>query len=126
TFLEAEQLAEIIGIDPEVADDMIIFAEEEAERIEREGEPEEEIAAEEAAAGEQPAEGLPSEEAAAIGDGEAAAEPLAPAPAGGFESLCQPEGEVQAAQEAQPTQEEQPPQSAESRQGEADRRPNTE
>ena len=40
TFLEAEQLSEIIGIDPEAADEMIIFAEDEAERIEREGEPE--------------------------------------------------------------------------------------
>src|SRR5262249_38653904 len=113
TFLEAEQLAEIIGIDPEAADDMIIFAEEEAERIEREGDPEEEIAAEEAAAGDQPAEGAPSEEAAAIADGEVPAEPVAPAPAGGFESLFQPEGEVQTAQEVPPPQEEQPPQSAE-------------
>jgi len=126
TFLEAEQLAEIIGIDPEVADDMIIFAEEEAERIEREGEPEEEIVAEEAAAGEQPAEGLLSEEAVAIVNGEVPAEPVAATPAGGFESLFQPEGEVQAAQEAQPPQEEQPPQSGESNGGEADRRPNTE
>jgi transcription termination/antitermination protein NusA len=128
TFLEAEQLAEIIGIDPEAADDMIIFAEEEAERIEREGEPEEEVAAEEAAAGEQPAEGTPSEEAAAIADGEVLAEPIAASPAtpGGFESLFQPEGEVQAAQEAQPTQEEQPSQSNESAQGEADSRPKAE
>jgi transcription termination/antitermination protein NusA len=128
TFLEAEQLAEIIGIDPEAADDMIIFAEEEAERIEREGEPEEEVAAEEAAAGEEPAEGAPSEEAAAIADGEVLAEPIAASPAtpGGFESLFQPEGEVQAAQEAQPTQEEQPAQSNESAQGEADSRPKAE
>jgi len=128
TFLEAEQLAEIIGIDPEAADDMIIFAEEEAERIEREGEPEEEVAAEEAAAGEQPAEGTPSEEAAAIADGEVLAEPIAASPAtpGGFESLFQPEGEVQAAEEAQPTQEEQPPQSNESGQGEADSQPKAE
>jgi|RhiMethySRZTD1v2_1073278.scaffolds.fasta_scaffold145999_2 N utilization substance protein A len=126
TFLEAEQLAEIIGIDPEAADDMIIFAEEEAERIEREGEPEEEVVAEEAAAEEQPAEGAPSEEAAAIVDGEVPAEPVLPAPAGGFESLFQPEGEIQAAQEAQPAQEEQPPQSHESGQGEADSQPKAE
>jgi N utilization substance protein A len=126
TFLEAEQLAEIIGIDPEVADDMIIFAEEEAERIEREGEPEEEVVAEEAAVGEQPAEGAPSEEAAAIADGEVPAEPVPPAGGGGFESLFQPEGEVQPAQEGEPTQEEQSPQSGESAEGEADRRPNTE
>src|SRR5262245_9946013 len=126
TFLEAEQLAEIIGIDPEAADDMIIFAEEEAERIEREGEPEEEVAAEETTAGEQPAEGAPSEEAAAIADGEVPAETVPPVPAGGFESLFQPEGEVQAAEEAQPAQEEQPPQSNESGQGEADSQPKAE
>src|SRR5262245_28772088 len=126
TFLEAEQLAEIIGIDPEAADDMIIFAEEEAERIEREGEPEEEVVAEEVAAEGQPAEGAPSEEAAAIADGEVPAETVPPVPAGGFESLFQPEGEVQAAEEAQPAQEEQPPQSNESGQGEADSQPKAE
>ena len=111
TFLEAEQLAEIIGIDPEVADDMIIFAEEEAERIEREGEPEEEVPAEPAA--EQPAEAVegaevseaPSDEAAAIAEGEIPAETTPETPAGGFESLFQPEAEA-----APPTPEEQPPQ----------------
>jgi Transcription elongation factor len=68
TFLEAEQLSEIIGIDPEAADEMIIFAEDEAERIEREGEPPEILAleqpVEEPAAEGQPAEGVVSEEAA--------------------------------------------------------------
>jgi transcription termination/antitermination protein NusA len=104
TFLEAEQLSEIIGIDPEAADEIIIFAEDEAERIEREGEPEEmqdqpvEVAT----------EGAVSEEAAAVAEGEVPAEAITnePAtPAGGFESLFQPEGEAQAAGEAQPSEE---------------------
>ncbi|MSR52843.1 MAG: transcription termination factor NusA [Gemmataceae bacterium] len=94
TFLEAEQLTEIIGIDPEVADDMIIYAEEESERIEREGEPEEEVPAEtpapEGEAGEV-VEGTVSEDSAAIAEGEVPAEAIAetsrPTPVGGFESL---------------------------------------
>jgi len=101
TFLEAEQLTEIIGIDPEVADDMIIYAEEESERIEREGEPEEEIPAEapatEGEVGEtgEAVEGEVSEEAAALVEGEVVAESTAEepdvAPAGGFESLFRAE-----------------------------------
>jgi N utilization substance protein A len=131
TFLEAEQLAEIIGIDPEVADDMIIFAEEEAERIEREGEPEEEVPAQEegSATGEQPPEGAVSEDATAIAEGEVPAETIpsgAPAPAGGFESLFQPEGDAQPAQEDQASQEEPPSQSAETVEGEADSQPKAE
>lgn len=96
TFLEAEQLADIIGVTPEEADDMIIFAEDEAERIEREGEPEEEAAPAEEQSGETAeggeeapsaeGEGEPSEEAQAIADGEVPAEE---APEGGFESLFQ-------------------------------------
>jgi len=131
TFLEAEQLAEIIGIDPEVADDMIIFAEEEAERIEREGEPEEEIPAPEegAVAAEPSPEGAVSEEAAALADGEVPAEAIPAAgqpPAGGFESLFQPEAEAQPAQESQAVQEEPVQQSAETAEGEADGRPKPE
>jgi N utilization substance protein A len=131
TFLEAEQLAEIIGIDPEVADDMIIFAEEEAERIEREGEPEEEVPAQEegAAAGEPPAEGAVSDDAAALAEGEVPAEVIPPPeqpPAGGFESLFQPEAEAQPAQDSQAAQEEPAQQSAESAEGEADDQPKTE
>jgi N utilization substance protein A len=90
TFLEAEQLSEIIGIDPEAADDIIIYAEEEAERIEREGEPEELQVPEEPPAAE---EGQPGEEAQALAEGEVPAEAIAneqPQPAGGFESLFQP------------------------------------
>jgi N utilization substance protein A len=111
TFLEAEQLTEIIGIDPEVADDMIIFAEEEAERIEREGEPEEEVPTE--AAADQPVEAVeggevPTDDAAAIAEGEVPAETTSETPAGGFESLFQPEAETPpAATEEQPPQEEQ-------------------
>ncbi|HVK14246.1 MAG TPA: transcription termination factor NusA [Gemmataceae bacterium] len=98
TFLEAEQLAEMIGVTPEEADDMIIYAEEEAERIEREGEPE----FEPPPAAEQPAaegDGVVSEEAVALAEGEVPAEEVTPAdgvPAGGFESLFQPEGEAAA------------------------------
>jgi N utilization substance protein A len=40
SYLTAEDLAEMTGLDPEVADDMIEYAEDEARRIEREGEPE--------------------------------------------------------------------------------------
>ena len=124
TCLEAEQLTEIIGIDPEVADDMIIYAEEESERIEREGEPEEEVPAEapaiEGEVGEV-VEGAVSEEAAAIAEGEVAAESTADvpavAPAGGFESLFrtepapvaaateEPAAETEAPAEEQPSQE---------------------
>jgi transcription termination/antitermination protein NusA len=110
TFLEAEQLSEIIGIDPEAADDMIIFAEDEAERIEREGEPPElqdlEPPAEEAAAEGQPADGVVSDEAAAVAEGEVPAEAIAnesATPAGGFESLFQPVSEP-AATEAVPAE----------------------
>lgn len=39
-YLTAEELAEMTGLDPEVADDIIEYAEDEARRIEREGEPE--------------------------------------------------------------------------------------
>src|SRR5947209_1700450 len=114
TFLEAEQLSEIIGIDPEAADEMVIFAEDEAERIEREGEPPEILeleaqqqAAEEAAAAaeaaaQQPAEGT-LDPAAAIADGEVPAEAIgdtAAAPAGGFESLFQPPAEEVPAESA--------------------------
>jgi transcription termination/antitermination protein NusA len=124
TFLEAEQLAEIIGISPEDADEMIIFAEDEAERIEREGEPEEfqEQPAEEVAPAEA-AEGVVSAEAAAVVEGEVPAEPIAnegaTAPAGGFESLFQSEGEPAPAAEP-PAQSEQPPDK------EADGQPKTE
>jgi N utilization substance protein A len=101
TFLEAEQLSEIIGIDPEAADEMIIFAEDEAERIEREGEPPEILELEQQAAElppaeVQPTEGVPTEEAAAIASGDVPAEAIpdtAAAPPGGFESLFQPEAE---------------------------------
>jgi N utilization substance protein A len=108
TFLEAEQLSEIIGIDPEAADEIIIFAEDEAERIEREGEPEE---MQDQPAEAQPAEGMEgavSDEAAAVAEGEVPAEAITnePAtPAGGFESLFQPEGEAQPAGEGQPVEE---------------------
>lgn len=122
TFLEAEQLAEIIGIDPEVADDMIIYAEEESERIEREGEPEEEVPAEppavegEGTVGET-VEGAASEESAAIAEGEVPAEEISetprPASVGGFESLfveppseSVPTGEPEAEKDSPP--EEQP------------------
>jgi transcription termination/antitermination protein NusA len=107
TFLEAEQLADMIGNTPEEADDMIIYAEEMAERIEAEGEPEEEVVAtEEVASGE---EGQPEGEssgepvgdgdAAALAEGEVPAEELAPEveseaepePAGGFEGLFKSE-----------------------------------
>jgi transcription termination/antitermination protein NusA len=94
SFLGAEELSDIIGIDPEIADDMIIYAEEEAERIEREGEPE----FEPPPAEEQPTaegEAVVSEEAAALSEGEVPAEEVPAAdgaPAGGFESLFQPEG----------------------------------
>jgi N utilization substance protein A len=123
TFLEAEQLSEIIGIDPEAADEMIIFAEDEAERIEREGEPPEILeleqqlaeaaAAEEAAAvaEQQAAEGIVSEEAAVVAEGEVPAEAIgdaAAAPAGGFESLFQPEGAMASAGGAPTTTEEAP------------------
>jgi N utilization substance protein A len=40
TFLEPAHLAEMAGVTEEQADEMVLFAEEEAERIEREGEPE--------------------------------------------------------------------------------------
>jgi transcription termination/antitermination protein NusA len=118
TFLEAEQLGEIIGIDPETADDMIIFAEEESERIEREGEPEEE-AAEQAAAEQAAAEaaaaqaGAVSEEAAAaVAEGEVPAEAIAgngQPPAGGFESLFQPESEATPEAAAEPPATTEPP-----------------
>jgi N utilization substance protein A len=115
TFLEAEQLSEIIGIDPEAADEIIIFAEDEAERIEREGEPEEmQDPVEEPAAEGQPAEGAEgavTDAAAALADGEVPAEAIAnePAtPAGGFESLFQPEGEAQPAEQPEPEGEAQP------------------
>jgi N utilization substance protein A len=118
TFLEAEQLSEIIGIDPEAADEIIIFAEDEAERIEREGEPEEmqDQPVEAATAEGQPAEGSEgavSDEAAALAAGEVPAEAIAeqPAtPAGGFESLFQPEGK---AQPVEPTQPQEPAPAAE-------------
>ena len=105
TFLEAEQLAEMIGVTPEEADDMIIYAEEEAERIEREGEAE----FEPPPAEEQPAaegEAVVSEAAVALAEGEVPAEdvPASEAvPAGGFESLFQPEGEAGADPAAETT-----------------------
>ncbi len=40
TFLTAEDMAEMTGLDPEAADDMLEYAEDEANRIDREGEPE--------------------------------------------------------------------------------------
>lgn len=43
TFQENYQLAELLGVSEEQAEQMIMFAEEEAERIEREGEPEDEF-----------------------------------------------------------------------------------
>jgi transcription termination/antitermination protein NusA len=106
TFLEAEQLGEMVGISPEEADEIIIYAEEESERIEREGEPEEmqDPPEEEAAAGEVAAgaEGAASEEAVALAEGEIPAEPIsdAQAPAGGFESLFQPAAESAPANES--------------------------
>jgi len=151
TFLEAEQLAEIIGIDPEAADEMIIFAEDEAERIEREGEPPEILAleqqqAEEAAAAEAaqaaPAEGAASEEAVALAEGEVPAEAIggtAAAVPRGFESLFQPEagsaateevpagaaGEPSGEAETVPVEAETPAEQTEQpAQGEADGQPN--
>jgi N utilization substance protein A len=107
TFLEAEQLAEMIGVTPEEADDMIIYAEEEAERIEREGEPEFEPPAEPAPAAE--GEAVVSDDAAAIAEGEVPAEEIpasGEAPAGGFESLFQSEGEPPTEDGVEPTAEE--------------------
>ncbi len=106
TFLEAEQLAEMIGVTPDDADDMIIFAEEEAERIERDGEPEYEAPPAEEQPAEAPAEGEVSEDAAALAEGEVPAEELrAPEPEGGFESLFQPVSEAPATEEVAPPEE---------------------
>jgi transcription termination/antitermination protein NusA len=136
TFLEAEQLAEIIGTDPEAADEMIIFAEDEAERIEREGEPEEmqDQPAEQPAA--EGAEGAVTDEAAAVAEGEVPAEPIGSEPAappGGFESLFRPEGESAPAEEpaasAEPAPDVQAEPAAQSEQpteGEADGQPKAE
>jgi N utilization substance protein A len=44
TFLEPEQLAEMVGVTPEAADEFILYCEEQAERIEREGESEQDRA----------------------------------------------------------------------------------
>ena len=94
TFLEPEQLSDLIGVAPEEADEMIMFAEEMAERIEREGEPEYEaqVASEEQQATED-TETVTEGEAVAE-DSEAAGE--APAvtensgtPVGSFDSLFQ-------------------------------------
>jgi N utilization substance protein A len=137
TFLEAEQLSEIIGIDPEEADEMIIFAEDEAARIEREGEPPElqdPEPVEEPAPEGQPADGAVSDEAAALAAGEVPAETIAPdgaAPAGGFESLFQPEGQAAATEEVPAEGGETPPaaeetplaQTEQPAEGEADGRP---
>jgi transcription termination/antitermination protein NusA len=121
TFLEAEQLSEIIGIDPEAADEIIIYAEEESERIEREGEPPElqDPPEEEAVAEEPSADGAVSDEAAAVAEGEVPAEAIAPAsepPVRGFESLFQPEGAAPTPEEVPASEE--PPAAEESAQTE--------
>ena len=105
TFLEPAQLAEMAGVTEEEADDMIQFAEEMAEKIEREGEPEYEKAKAEAAAAaaaeaEAAAalEGPPTESEPADVEGELVADQAvtvmeetvdSPAP-GSFESLFVP------------------------------------
>ncbi len=100
TFLEPAQLAEMAGVTEDEAEEMILYAEEMAEKIEREGEPEfEKPAVEEAAvpaegeaavAGESetvPAEGeVVADQAVTVTD-ESAAEPVAPS---SFESLFVP------------------------------------
>jgi N utilization substance protein A len=124
TFLEAEQLSEIIGIDAEAADEIIIFAEDEAERIEREGEPEEMQDPVVEAVEAPPAEGETLDAAAALAEGEVPAEPAEsspPVPAGGFESLFQPEEAAPPAEPAPVSEEsETAAQSEEPAQGEAD------
>lgn len=99
TFLEPEQLAEMLNLTPDEAYEMISFAEDAAERIEREGEPElEEAPVEEAVTtdeqavveGETLAEGeIAIVDADAIANGEIVAEEIAPPTEeeGGFESL---------------------------------------
>ncbi|WP_020470162.1 transcription termination factor NusA [Zavarzinella formosa] len=118
TFLEPEQLAEMTGVTPEEADEMIMFAEEMAERIEREGEPEYEAAQEAAAAAE---EQTATEDTETATDGEAAAEGTAteetveaPAeksetPAGSFDSLFQADAASTEEPEASAKTEETPP-----------------
>lgn len=120
TFLEAEQLGEMVGISPEEADEIIIYAEEESERIEREGEPEEmqDPPQEEVAAGEEvPPEGTETaaDEAAALAEGEVPAEPIpdATAPAGGFESLFQPTTEIAPSDESSASAQDHPAADAE-------------
>ena len=114
TFLEAEQLGEMLGISPDDADEMIIFAEEAAERIEREGEPEIEQAEAEAAAA-AAAEAATAEEAAVDAGADVGVEPVEgeaqetakatqSAPDGGFESLFKHDAE--AASPISPTVEE--------------------
>ena len=74
TFLEPAQLAEMAGVTEEEADEMILYAEEMSERIEREGEPEFERAA--ATEGEIASEDAPAPEGETlIIDGEALEEP---------------------------------------------------
>src|SRR5262249_42537681 len=112
TFMEPTQLAEMAGTTEEEADEMILFAEEEAERIEREGEPEPEPApapAEGEMITEQLVEGEPGvmPEGMAVADGDTvqvdapqvSADMLAAGPggeaavvgAGGFEALFAPD-----------------------------------
>lgn len=100
TFLEASQMAEIAGITEEQAEEMILYAEEMAEKIEREGEPEFEQPAEETAVATEgegeivASEGEPvaSDEAALVEEPAIVDEsaPNEPAPAGDFHSLFAP------------------------------------
>jgi N utilization substance protein A len=122
TFLEPAQLAAMAGCTEEEADEMILYAEEMSEKIEREGEPEFEQAA--AAAEETPAivegeaavEGQP-----AVDDAEAPAEPLIvdhhprkeTGSPGDFHSLFTPDDVAPAEQLAASSEEEPPPESAE-------------
>jgi transcription termination/antitermination protein NusA len=95
TFLEPAQLAEMAGCSEEEADEMILHAEEMAEKIEREGEPEFErpaVVEEASVNGEVPAleggeEGAVAEPYVVEGAPDASEE----APAGGFNSLFSPD-----------------------------------
>ncbi len=120
TFLEPAQLAAMAGCTEEEADEMILYAEEMSEKIEREGEPEfEQAAAEEAPAveGEAVAEGEPGVEVEPAIEGvEEAAEPLIvdhhpkrePSAPGDFHSLFAPD-EGAAAEQVDSSSAEAPP-----------------
>lgn len=112
TFMEPAQLAEMAGVTEDEADEMIIYAEEMAEKIEREGEPELEQPAApaeaEAATTEAVAEGIPAEgelvadQAVTVSE----ATPDSPPPSS-FDSLFVPPEEV--AEPTQPPTEAPPP-----------------